>query len=321
MKTVAIVNPTAGHGRASRRWPQLLKSLGEKAAPVITWWTEGPHQAESLAAQARREGFGRVIAVGGDGTIFEVVNGLWWETEGELPSLGLVPFGTGCDYVRNFTLGRTLGEKLATALVEPTVSVDVGICHLVGLDGEPRARIFFNVLGFGFDAAVIDRFRRRRLKLRGKLPYFIAGLQEMVQTKYYRVKGQADDEPIDTAALIFVVGLGRSFGGGMRVTPEGRPWAGRFQAVWGGRLTRFELLRLLPKIYAGQHLNHPKVHSRYARVLELRAEPPAYVEAEGELIGRTPIKLELYPRALRVAARNFRRTPPGPVHVVRGSRS
>ena len=79
--------------RTPHAWPGLLKRLGSKASQVVTWWTKGPGHAEFLAAQAKRSGFDRVLAVGGDGTISEVANGLWWESEGRLPSLGIVSFG------------------------------------------------------------------------------------------------------------------------------------------------------------------------------------------------------------------------------------
>ncbi|MFO7684790.1 MAG: diacylglycerol kinase family lipid kinase [Desulfobacterales bacterium] len=306
MKTLAIVNPVAGWGRAARVWPNLLAALAERDGLLASWYTEGPRHAELLAAQARREGIERVVVVGGDGTLFEVINGLWWEPEGELPSVGIVPVGTGCDYVRNFNLGTTLHEKLATALAEPSVPVDVGACRLSGLDGRPLARVFLNVLGFGFDAAVIDRFQRQRLKFRGRIPYLIASLQEMAQARSLSVKGAVDGEPVDAPALIFAAGLGTSFGAGMRITPGGTPGAGRFQTVWDERLTRFELLRLLPKIYAGRHIGHPKVRSRYARRIELAAEPAAGVEAEGELIGTTPIRLAIHPEGLRIACAGFK---------------
>ena len=91
MKTVAIVNPTAGYRRASRVWPRLLASLGEAGAQGTTWWTERPGHGEILAARARREGFDRVLAVGGDGTLLEVVNGLWWESRGRSPAWGWSP--------------------------------------------------------------------------------------------------------------------------------------------------------------------------------------------------------------------------------------
>lgn len=306
MKTLAIVNPAAGWGQAARLWPGLLAALGAGGRHLSSWYTEGPRHAELLAAKARREGIERLIAVGGDGTLFEVVNGLWWESEGDLPSVGIVPIGTGCDYVRNFSLGASLHEKLATALAEPSVAVDVGVCRLSGSDGGPLTRVFLNVLGFGFDAAVIDRYQRRRMKFRGRIPYLIASLQEMAQARSLSVKGLVDGEPVDAPVLIFAAGLGTSFGAGMRITPGGIPGAGRFQAVWDEGLTRFELLRILPKIYAGRHIGHPKVRSRYARRIELTAEPAAGVEAEGELIGTTPIQLAIHPHGLRIACAGFK---------------
>lgn len=306
MKTVAIVNLAAGRGRALRAWPQLSVLLGAGKAPVASWRTEGPGHAERLAAKARREGVDRLVVVGGDGTLFEAINGLWWEPGGALPSVGIVPVGTGCDYARNFSLGGTLQDKLAAALAEPSVPVDVGLCRLIGLDGRLRTRTFVNVLGFGFDAAVIDRVQRRSMKIRGRLPYLIASLREIAQARSCSVTGMVDAEPIDTKALIVAAGLGTSFGAGMRITPGGMPGAGRFQVVWGEGLSRFELLRLLPKIYTGRHLAHPKVCSRYARRVELTAVPAAGVEAEGELIGTTPIRLEIHPRSLRIACAGFR---------------
>ncbi len=95
MKTVAIVNPVAGLRRAPLIWPRLLAARGTQGPRVTTWWTETPGHAEILAARARREGFARVVAVGGDGTLLEVVNGLWWESQGPLPSVGTVPLAPG----------------------------------------------------------------------------------------------------------------------------------------------------------------------------------------------------------------------------------
>lgn len=108
MKTVAIVNPISGGRHASRKWSELLDEPAVKAARVVTWWTDRPGHAEVLAARARRQGFERIVVAGGDGTLFQVINGLWWETKGRLPSVGMVSFGMGCDYVRDFSVGRRL---------------------------------------------------------------------------------------------------------------------------------------------------------------------------------------------------------------------
>ena len=302
MKTVAIVNPTAGYRRAPRVWPRLLASLGETGAKVVTWWTEWPGHAETLAAQARREGFDRVVAVGGDGTLLEVVNGLWWEPRGLQPSVGVVPLGTGCDYVRSFNLGQTLRDKVMSALGEATLRVSVGLARLQGFDGQPRQRVFVNVLGLGFDAQVIAGFRQQRLGLPGKMPYFLSGLKELGRLTHHRITGELNGRPLKTEAMVVVLGLGRYFGGGMMITPGASPQAGHFQVVLAQKLSRLELLALLPGIYFGKHLDHPRVTAAYAGQITVNADPPAYVEAEGELEGLTPMEVAIIPRALRIAA-------------------
>ena len=302
MKTVAIVNPTAGYRRARRGWPRLLASLGEAGANVATWWTEWPGHAETLAARARREGFDRVVAVGGDGTLLEVVNGLWWESRGPQPSVGVVPFGTGCDYVRSFDLGPCRRDQVITALGEATLRVSVGLARLQGLDGQPRQRVFVNVLGLGLDARVITRFRQQRLRLPGKMAYFFSGLKELGRLTHHRITGSLDGRPLETDAMLVALGLGRYFGGGMMITPGASPQAGYFQVVLGQKLSRLELLTLLPRLYFGKHLDHPRVTTEYAGHISINADPPAYVEAEGELEGLTPIEVAIIPQALRIAA-------------------
>jgi diacylglycerol kinase (ATP) len=302
MKIVAIVNPTSGYRRAPRLWPRLLESLGELGAQVATWWTERPGQAETLAARARREGFDRVVAVGGDGTLLEVVNGLWCEARGPQPSVGVVPFGTGCDYVRSFALGPTLRDQVITALGEATLTVSLGLVRLLGLDGQPRQRVFMNVLGLGFDARVIMGFRAQRLRLPGKTSYFLSGLRELGRLTHHRITGSLDGRPLKTEAAVVVVGLGRYFGGGMMITPGASPQAGHFQVVLGQKLSRLDLVTLLPRLYTGRHLDHPRVTTAYACRIRIEADPPAYVEAEGELEGTTPMEVSIIPGALRIAA-------------------
>ena len=302
MKTVAIVNPTAGYCRARRLWPRLLASLGAPGAKVDTWWTEWPGHAETLAARARREGFDRVVAAGGDGTLLEVVNGLWWEPRGPLPSIGVGPFGTGCDYVRNFNLGPTLRDQVMTALGEAALRVSLGLVRLQGFDGRPRQRVFINVLGLGFDARVIAGFRQQRLRLPGKTGYFLSGIKEMLRLPQHRITGALDGRPLKTEAMLVAIGLGRYFGGGMMITPGASPPAGHFQVVLAKNLSCLELLSLTPGLYCGKHLNHPRVTAAYASRIKINADPPAEVEAEGELEGTTPLEVTILPRALEIAA-------------------
>ncbi len=306
MKTVAIVNPVAGFRRAPHVWPGLLKRLGARASQVVTWWTKGPGHAEFLAAQAKRSGFERVLAVGGDGTISEVANGLWWESEGRLPSLGIVSFGTGCDYVRNFEVGHTPLDNLEHALGESVLRVDLVVFQAMGLHGRPISRGCLDVVGAGFDAQVVARYHRLKIPKYGKLPYFLSGIQGLFNLSRFRLQGEIDGEDFDAVSLIFVVGLGKYFGGRMMITPWASPQSGRVQVVWDQQISWLDLIRIFPQVYLGRHLKHPKIQTRFARKVKLVAEPPALVEADGELVGSTPLEVEIHPGAFRVAAEKLR---------------
>ena len=302
MKTAAIVNPAAGSGRAARVWPRLLKSLDLRSTGLSTWWTERPGHGEVLAAQARRQGYERVVAVGGDGTVFEVANGLWWEPRGPLPSLGIVPLGTGCDYLRNFTAASSLRDSLVQALGETTVAVSVALVQLQSFHGRPLHRICLNIMGLGFDARVLERRRRQGLPLAGKLPYLISCLQELLVLKHIRLLGHIDREPFAGRATLMVAALGRFFGGGLMIAPLASPRAPHFEVVWDDHLGRLALLSLLGKTFRGRHLSHPRVHSRLARHLEVAADPPAVVQVEGEPVGLTPVIMRLSPEKFYIAA-------------------
>ena len=302
MKAVAIVNPVAGSHKAGRVWPQLLKGLESRPVALKTWWTEAPGHGEVLAARARQQGYERVLAVGGDGTTHEVANGLWWEPRGRLPSLGIVPLGTGCDYVRSFCKRATLGDHLTQALGTSTVPVNVALLRAEAFHGKAITRICLNVLGLGFDARVVARMRRQKLPLAGKAPYIISLLQELLVLKHFRLTGLIDREPFAARSTLLVAALGRFFGGGIMIAPLASPQSGRFELVWDENLSRLTLLFLLGKTMRGDHLSHPRVHSRFARRLEVSADPPAVVQVEGEPVGRTPLEVMLSPEKLHVAA-------------------
>jgi diacylglycerol kinase (ATP) len=189
-----------------------------------------------------------------------------------------------------------------TALGEATLPVSLGLVRLQGLDGQPRVRVFVNVLGLGFDARVINRFRQQRLRLPGKTLYFLSGIQEMGRLKHHRITAWLDGRVLSMDAAMLVLGLGRYFGGGLMITPGASPQAAHFQVVLAGKLTRLELAAIFPKLYTGKHLEHPRMSAAYAAHITIMAEPPAYVEAEGELEGATPLEAAIIPEALRVAA-------------------
>ena len=139
-------------------------------------------------------------------------------------------------------------------------------------------------------------------RLPGKTLYFLSGLKELGRLTHHRITGELNGRPLETEAAVVVLGLGRYFGGGMMITPGASPQAGHFQVVLAQKLSRLDVLTLLPGLYSGKHLDHPRVRADYAGHIKINADPPAYVEAEGELEGLTPMEVTIIPRALRIAA-------------------
>ena len=138
------------------------------------------------------------------------------------------------------------------------------------------------------------------------MAYVVCVLQELVRPPSYRLDGEIDGNRLETEVLTVAVGLGRWTGGGMMITPSASPVAGRFHLLWVQPVSRLGVLGLFSKLYSGRHIDHPRVHSRPARNLALTVDPPAYVETDGELVGRTPISIELCPSAIQFAAKEIR---------------
>lgn len=298
MKTAVILNPASGRRDGIRLWARLLSRFPGETKHLVTWTTRGPGHAEVLAAKARRRGFDRVIAAGGDGTLLEVVNGLWWESRGALPSVAMVSMGTGCDYLRSFRARPDPALELLSALRNPAVGVAVGVADLKSLDGGAIRRVFLNVVGAGFDGNVALRLQRGTKPKLGKASYVVGLLRELLALKPYRLEGTLDDQALEVESVMMVACLGRYFGGGMMIGPEASPLADHFQVLWSHGAGPLELLGLLPGIYRGKHLDHPSVRSCSAQHLRVDAAPPAPVEAEGEPIGWTPLSVRILPRAL-----------------------
>jgi diacylglycerol kinase (ATP) len=314
MKTVAIVNPFSGKKSARTLWPVLLDQLGPKKEAIETWWTEYPGHAEVLAASARRSGCDRVIAVGGDGTLLEVLNGLWWEGQGSMPSVGMVPLGTGCDYVRNFEVGTSHLERLRTAVGEKTIRVSLGTCKVMSSAGK-RDRVFAMVLGLGFDAEVIRRFRTIRPIRFGWFAYALSGLLEIGRLRSHKLAGTVDGLSYSADAIFLGVALGSFFGKGIEIAPGLSPCQSRFMLVRAAPMGPFRLSSLILLRYLGIYPRNSMIVQSCASRIVLDSNPPALIEADGELLGQTPLEAEIIPEAFCFAAKKIRIIQMGDVYL------
>jgi len=301
MRVAALVNPFAGSRTAGKQWPILLQSIGWEAKRVDTFWSEYPGHCESIAASVRRSGYDRVIAVGGDGTLSEVLNGLWWEEHGDMPSLGMVPFGTGCDYFRNFENGTGMAARLKTALGESAVKVSLGKCRYQVQDGM-RQRVFANVLGMGFDAEVVRRFKSSNLQRLGLLSYGISAIAEMRQLRPFALDGTVGDSSFRADMVFFAATLGRCFGKGMRLAVDASPSYDRFEFVRAAPMSPLGLLSPLIRAYLGLRQDASVITRLYGSRAVLGSSMPIMFEADGELLGPTGmIEIELIPDAFSFA--------------------
>lgn len=237
-----------------------------------------------------------VVAVGGDGTLNEVVNGVTDESGHAQATLGAVLTGRGRDGCRALGLPRD-PFRAASRLVEGSlVSLDLGLAQWPG-----GRRFFVNAAGAGFDATVAAR--AAGLGGSGTVPYLRAVLASL--REYRPVEGTVlrDGERYASGALAgVVVGNGAHFGGGMKIAPGADPGDGALDVVVLGALSRGELLAWLPTIYWGGHLRNRKVGLARARHVLIETQPPMAVEVDGEPCGQTPLDVRVCPGALRVRA-------------------
>ena len=295
------MNPFAGSRAAGKRWPILLQSIGREAMRVDTFWSEYPGHCESIAASVRRSGYDRVIAVGGDGTLFEVLNGLWWEEHGNMPSVGMVPFGTGCDYFRNFENGAGMAARLKTALANPAIKVSLGKCRYK-VQGVMRQRVFANVLGLGYDAEVVRRFKSSNLQRFGLFSYGISALAEMRQLRPFTLEGTVGDSSFRADMVFFSATLGCCFGKGMRLAVDASPSHDRFEFVVAAPMSPLGLLTPIARAYLGLRQDDSVISRFYGSGAVLGSSMPILFQADGELLGQTGIiEIELIPDAFSFA--------------------
>jgi YegS/Rv2252/BmrU family lipid kinase len=310
MSALVVVNPRSGGGRTKRDWRSIERAL-ESAYPNMTVVkTRHRGEATELVRRALLEGCSEIVAVGGDGTINEAVNGFFGEDGSVSPDavLAFVTSGTGGDFRKTF--GIAPGHEAAIARLKSAKvrSVDVGRVSCLSRHGEPVVRYFINIASFGMSGAIVDSVNRARIAklFGGKFAFAFHSLMGMLRYRdravRIRVDGTLDEiTRISTAA----VANGLYFGGGMKVAPNARPDDGVFDVIIMGGTSRSRAAADMKLIYTGEHLNNPAVRAlRGSRVVAVPVAEtgghPVLVEVDGESAGRLPATFEILPRALNL---------------------
>jgi diacylglycerol kinase (ATP) len=296
-RTVFLVNPAADNGATGRRWPEIANRAAATGLTGDALLSERPGQLSELARQAADDGAELLVAVGGDGTVNEVVNGIAGRTGVEL---AIVPRGTGRDFVRTYGISHRLDDAIRAAVEGRTREIDLGRARFRSWQGETREAYFANIGSAGMSGAIAKRANETSKALGGRASYLWATFAVFAGWRTSEIAVEADGESRRSPMHLVVVANGRYFGGGMMITPEADPDDGVFDVLVIGNLTKRDLLLTLPKTYFGRHLPHPKAELLRAATVEIQANEPLPIELDGEQPGTTPVRFEVVPRALRL---------------------
>lgn len=307
---VVIVNPTAGGGRAARLVPWLRERLAARADARLDVTRTAGH-AERLAADLGSAEGARIVAVGGDGTIQEAVNGIM--ASGATASLGIVPVGTGNDLARSLDLPRDPAAAWTVAIGRGEQAVDL----MRATDGAGRQRWFGSAGGVGFDAQVAAAMAERSGWQRGRAGYLLTTLAELRRFGNRVVELELDGVTSRDRVLFVAVANGEYYGGGMRIAPGARVDDGMLDVCVVGDVSRLTALAQLANLYRGTHVRHPQVDLRRGRTIAITGDPSTLVHLDGEPFGHLPLRIELVAAALVVATtpqtvRTRRRSRTGP---------
>ncbi len=295
-----IVNPHAGKRHVGEEIPELERTLRARNLPYRLLRTQGPGDATRFAREALESGARFLVAVGGDGTVHEVVNGMF-DDEGKpiVPDavLGVVAAGSGCDLIRTFGLPGDATRACHHLTGDNTYPLDIGkITYSTG-DGERAVRYFVNVAEVGLGAAVAARAERMSPSL-GRSKYFIGFWLTLPRFKLAEVRVVAGRRSYEGPAYLVVLGNAQYYGGGMKISPRSFPGDGVLDAlVFKG--PKSDAFTMLPKIYRGEHLPHDHVEEfRVKSELLVEADRALPIEADGEVLGTTPVTFEVLPQPI-----------------------
>lgn len=299
-KVKIILNPMADMGSAWRV-ARDLRSITEQHGNVTWSGTVYPGHAIDLAKQAGEEGYERVIAMGGDGTVHEVVNGLMQVPEDRRPILGVVPVGSGNDFAHGIGVAQQSDLALRRALTGESSTVDLGV--MSDIDGR---RIYFdNTLGIGFGATVTIRSHRLPL-LRGFLMYLTAVLQTIIiDHNPITMQIETDTEQWEQKVIYLVLCNGPREGGGFLIAPDAKIDDGILHYAMINEVSRAMMFRIVPEVMKGTHGRFKQVKMGTCKKYSLTADRPLYIHADGEIYAGPgsdfrKVSFEILPDALTV---------------------
>jgi len=282
-----ICNPAAGNGRGEKIGRQIEEALKHKGLPYQFQWTRRPDHATELAESARENGADTVLAIGGDGTAFEVARGLFNSNT----ALGIIPAGTGNDFVKTIGVPQDPLAALEHTLSHPPQKTDIGLFN---------DRTFLNEIGAGFDVMVLDYALKAKRYCRGLLPYLYGVLQTLFRFRAIPLTYTTEDgQTVTKDVFVIAVANGGVIGGGIVIAPDAKADDGLLDVVIVDNVKKWRLPARLIGLMQGKILSFPESH--FARVRSISfSSPNMRLDADGEIISVDSVQARILPGALLI---------------------
>jgi diacylglycerol kinase (ATP) len=292
----AVVNPAAGGGRSGRLAGAALDRVRAAGVDLKVATTRRAGEAVELARNAYARGFRDFLAVGGDGTAYEIVNGLFPEAgKGGRATIALLPLGTGNSFLKDFT------SRGMEHTIEALSNGRERACDVIRLRHAEGEIFFLNLLSLGFPAEVAE-LTNRRFKRWGEIGYVLGVLTRLARLRHvafpHRLEGSVD---WDRRPCLFLTLSNSKFTGGkMMIAPNADPTDGQIEYVRWSPIGRLGLLGMLPRLFTGTHIEHPLAHRAPARRIDFDLDGPVNVMIDGEILRLECRSVEVLPGALDV---------------------
>ncbi len=300
-KWLVIVNPNAGNRKGKRDWSEISNLLEVNGFLYKAMFTERKYHAIELSSEGITAGYRRIIIIGGDGTMNEVVNGIFQQDacKSNEVTLGMITVGTGNDWGKMYNIPEDYEKAILAIKSGKTMLQDAGRANYT-INGSTGQRYFANIAGMGFDASVVRRTNiQKDLGKSGKSSYYAALLKSLSNYKTTNTKVIVNYTETENDTFSISIGIGKFSGGGMIQTPEAIIDDGLFDITVIKSMTKIEIIRSLKKLFDGSILQHPKIISFKGERIRIESDPEIDLETDGELLGHTPVEFEILPKSIR----------------------
>ena len=299
---LVIVNPNSGNGKGKKDWMLISSSLENHGLIWSEAFTERKGHAIGLTKEAIAVGYRKILCVGGDGTLNEIVNGVFNQNispTGDI-TLGIIPVGTGNDWGRMFGIPLNYEGAIQIIKDEKTMLHDIG--SVTYYNGPVKSeRYFINIAGLGFESVVVKRTNVQKDNGNsGKAIYFYNLLMSLISYKNTKAEIVIDGNKTEANIFSLNVGNGKYCGGGMRQTPFAVPDDGILDVTIIKGMGKIEIIMNLKILYDGSILDHPKVEGHKCKNVIVRSDSVLYVEADGESLGHTPAEFNIIPSSINI---------------------